>query len=255
MKRFLFGAVILMTAACIVLSAVSSAYVVPILMYHNIGQQKDILSVPPEAFLRHMKFLRDYRYNVISLGELVDLMAENKQIPAKTVVVTFDDGRDNNYTNAFPILKEYGIPATMFVIPNHSTWEGYLTKPQLKEMAASGIDIGSHTLNDVWLPGCNDKKLTKEIAGSKKALERIIAKRVDFISYPLGGFDQRVRMAVMKAGFKGACATNPGRYSADNDIYVLKRLKISGRNANNMLAFWFKTTGYAMWFKEHKRKK
>lgn len=239
-------------AAAVVLPSV---YVVPVLMYHNIDYQHDILSVPPEDLNRHMKFLRDRNYNVIRLGELVDLISYDKKIPPKTVVITFDDGRDNNYTAAYPILKKYKIPATMFVIPGHCRWQGYVNRQQLKEMAENGIDIASHTLNDAWLPNCDDKRLREELIGSKNALEEITGKKVDFIGYPLGGFNQRVRLAVMKAGYRGACGTNPGKYNPANDIYALKRLKVSGSNSNNTLSFWFKTTGYATWFKEHKRKK
>lgn len=254
-KLFIAGVFLIAVLYAAAALLLPSIYVAPILMYHDIDSQHDILSVPPEDLNRHMKFLRDRYYNVIKLSELVDSMSYNKKIPPKTVAITFDDGRDNNYTNAYPILKKYNIPAMMFVIPGHCGKAGYLNERQLREMAEGGIDIASHTLSDVWLPGCDDKKLREELIGSKNALEEITGKKVDFISYPLGGFNQRVRLAVMKAGYKGACATNPGKYSAANDIYALKRLKVSGKNSSNMLSFWFKATGYATWFKEHKRRK
>jgi peptidoglycan/xylan/chitin deacetylase (PgdA/CDA1 family) len=256
MRRFFITAVIFMAIFCTAVAVfLPSAYVTPILMYHNIDQKEDMLSVSPQDFKRHLEFLKRHGYNVIGLGELADLTAGLKKVPPKTVVITFDDGRENNFTNAYPLLKKYNMPATIFVIPNHCGWQGYLTKQQIRQMAQDGIDIGSHTLNDVWLPDCDEAKLNEEIAGSKKALQEITQKRVDFISYPLGGFNQRVRLAVMRAGYKAACATNPGRYSAANDLYALKRLKVSGKNAHNMLSFWFKTTGFATWFKEHRHRK
>lgn len=247
-----FSAAVIYVGAAVVLP---SKYVVPILMYHNIDEKNDILSVPPKNFDKQMRFLSEKKYNVIGLGELVDLMTRRKKIPPKTVIITFDDGPDNLFANAYPILKKYNIPATMFVIPNHCGWQGYLTGPQIRGLSENGIEIGSHTLNDVWLPNCGDEKLAEELVGSKAALEKITGKRINFISYPLGGFNQRVRLAVIKAGYKGACATNPGRFSANNDIYALKRLKVSGKNSGSIVAFWFKATGYATWFKEHKPKK
>jgi len=256
MKRFFTACLIFITVFCAAVAVfLPPAYVTPILMYHNIDQKEGLLSVSPEDFDRQLMFLRRHKYNVIALGELAAMITGSKKIPPKTVVITFDDGSENNFTNAYPLLKKYDMPAAMFVIPNHCNWRGYLSKQQINQMAQNGIEIGSHTLNDVWLPDCDDAKLYEEIAGSKKALETITGKRVDFISYPLGGFNQRVRLAVMKAGYKAALATNPNRYSAKDDLYALERLKVSGKNAHNMLSFWFKTTGYATWFKEHKRRK
>ena len=83
-------------------------YYPPILMYHSIDEQwtKVKLSVSPEQFREQMKFLRDRHYNVISLDELADLIMSGRRIPHNTVVITFDDGNENNYTNAFPVLKE-----------------------------------------------------------------------------------------------------------------------------------------------------
>lgn len=232
-----------------------SKYAVPILMYHNVDyNKKDILTVSPEDFSRQLMFLKKGNYNVITLGELADLFIYRRNIPAKTVVITFDDGKENNFTYAYTLLKICKIPATMFVIPGHCGSDGYLTIRQIKEMAQNNIDIGSHSLNDVWLPGCDDIKLREEVYGSKKALESITGKKANFISYPLGGFDSRVRMAVMKAGFRGGCATAPGSFVANNDIYALKRVKVSGKIAGNMFSFWFNTTGYAVWVKELKNK-
>lgn len=254
-KSFKFLLVVLTFSFLLLNWWLPSIYVAPVLMYHNIDRNSDILSVSPENFERQMKFLKNAKYNVIALEELVRILVYNKKIPPRTVIITFDDGRDNNFTNAYPVLKRYNIPATMFVIPGHCGEAGYLNKQQIKVMAESGIEIASHTLNDVWLPGLSEAKLTEELAGSKKAIKEITGKEARFISYPLGGFDERVRLAVMRAGFKAACATNPGRYRADNDIYALKRIKVSGKDSGNLVKFWFYTSGYAVWSKELKREK
>lgn len=256
-KKILFIVASVLSAGFVCFSIfvyIPSKYAVPILMYHNIGYANDLLTVSPKDFNRHLLFLKKGNYNIITLDELVNIFVYRKNMPAKTVVITFDDGKENNFTFAYPILKAYRIPAAMFVMPGLCGKEGYLTIGQLKEISENGIDIGSHTLNHVWLPGCNDIKMMEEISGSKKALEDIIGKKVNFISYPLGGFDYKVRMTVMKSGYRGGCATSPGSRIANNDIYALKRVKVSGKSAGNMLSFWFKTTGYAVWAKEIKKK-
>jgi peptidoglycan/xylan/chitin deacetylase (PgdA/CDA1 family) len=255
MKKF-FAWVIFLAAAIFIFSitALPRAYDVPIFMYHNIDNVKDMLSVSPKNFERQMKFLKDRKYNTIGLNDLVSLIANNKKIPANTVLITFDDGYENLYTNAYPILKKYNISATMFIIVGNHDRPNYLNRQQLKELADNGIDMGDHTLNHAWLPTTDDKNLAVEISDSKKELESIIGKRVDFISYPLGGFDQRVRTAVMRAGYKAACATHPGRFSANNDLYALKRIKITNKDNGMMISYWFKATGYYTWFRDRTRK-
>jgi len=255
MRRFLIW-VILLTGAVYVFSATAlpPAYDVPVFMYHNVDRVKDMLSVSPENFEKQMKFLKDKKYNVIGLNELIGLITQNKKIPANTVIITFDDGYENLYINAYPILKKYNIRAVMFVIAGNCDRPTYLNRQELKEMSDNGIDIGSHTFNHAWLPAADDKNLVEEISGSKNELENIIGKKVDFISYPLGGFDQRVRTAVMRAGYKAACATHPGRFSANNDLYALKRIKITNKDNGMMVSFWFKATGYYTWFRDRTRK-
>lgn len=231
-----------------------SKHIAPILMYHNIDNGADLLSISPEEFDRHLMFLKNHHYNVIGLAELVDSIIYKKKLAPKTVVITFDDGKDNNFTNAYPILKKYNMPATIFVIAGDVNRKGTITAAQIKQMYDSGIiDIGSHTMSHAWLPGRSDKELAEEITGSKKILEGIIKKKVNFISYPLGGFDHRARLAVIKAGYLGACATTPGRRIANNDIYALKRVKVSGKAGGNMFKFWFAATGYHVWHKELKK--
>jgi len=210
------------------------------------------LSVSPKDFDRQMKFLKDNKYNIIKFSEAVDLLIDKKKIPPKTVVLTFDDGKDNNYINAYPILKKYNITATMFVIPGHCGLPGYMTGRQIRELSDNNIEIGSHTLNDVWLPGRDDKKLTEEILGSKIALEQITDKKIDVFCYPLGGVDQRVRMAVMRAGYKGACTINLNKNYGINDVYTLRRVKVSGKKSKNLFSFWFYTTGYNPFVKDLK---
>lgn len=257
MKKFFICIILAVFVSGVIFAVLlPSKYVVPMLMYHHVAEKTcDILYVPTEDFDRQMKFLRDRKYNVIPLRELVDSIVQKKKLPRNTVVITLDDGYENNFTNAYPILKKYNIPAIIFALPGHCGWKGYLTRQQLKELSDNGIDIGSHTMNDVWLPSRSDEEVRKELVDSKKALEEITGKKIDFFCYPVGGFDERVRTAVMRAGYKAACATNPGKFSDNNDIYALKRLKVSGKNSGSIISFWFKTTGYATWFKEHKRKK
>ncbi|OIO78912.1 MAG: polysaccharide deacetylase [Candidatus Omnitrophica bacterium CG12_big_fil_rev_8_21_14_0_65_43_15] len=230
-----------------------SERIVPIFMYHNIDEKNDMLSVSPQNFDKQMRFLSQHNYNVIGLGEFANLITAKKNIPPNTVLITFDDGKNNLYENALPILKKYQIKAAMFVIPGNCGQKGYLDKKQIREISEAGIDIGSHTLTDKWLPACNDAELKREIYGSRNALEIITGRSVYFISYPLGGFDERVKGIVKSAGYRAACATHPGLGSATDDVYALKRVKITNKDAQFMISFWLKATGCYEWYKEQRR--
>ena len=100
---------------------VSRHYTVPILMYHYINDgepSRSRLGVSPKSFERQMRFLKEHKYNVLALDELVDLIKYKKSLPPNTIAITFDDGYLDNYTNAFPILKKYELPAAIFVVIN-----------------------------------------------------------------------------------------------------------------------------------------
>lgn len=229
----------------------SFIYVPPILMYHSIDEYEDItkLSLCPEGFSRQMDFLYRHRYNVISLEDMVNLIKTKRKMPPRTVTITFDDGYKNNFECAYPILKKYNFPATVFVITNLIGKEGYLSLDDMKDMQENNITFGSHTKSHLWLPHLSSKELKEEIFESKDILERNLDKRIDFISYPVGAYDERVKDVVRDADFKAACATNPGPHKRWDDVYALKRIRIS-RTSNNMFIFWLESSGYYTFIKE-----
>jgi peptidoglycan/xylan/chitin deacetylase (PgdA/CDA1 family) len=222
-------------------------------MYHSIDEKhrETKLSVSPADFERQMAFLSRNNYVTMWLEDLIKTIEAGKPIAPKAVAITFDDGYENNYTSAFPVLKRYRIPATIFVAANNIGKPGFLTEEQIREMAQSGIiSIGSHTLHHVYLPSITDpEQLRREIFESKEKLEEITGKRVATFSYPVGGFTPHIRELVKEAGYLGACATNPGKNYPDDDIFALKRVRIS-RTSENMLVFWIESSGYYTFIKE-----
>jgi len=249
---------LLLSIAAVLLLALFAAgivfnmnYVPAILMYHNIDDNAHLskLSVTPESFKRQMKFLKRHNYNVVSLDEMVELVSSGKRVPRNTVAITFDDGYENNFTNAFPVLKNLGLPATIFIPPDNVGKEGRVDWAQIIQMSSAGIDIGSHTKSDTWLPRLDGKRLWTELSDSKREIEAKTGKPVTFISYPLGGFNELVKNKVKEAGYKGACATNPGKNFSKHDIYALKRVRIS-RTSDNLFVFWIESSGYYTFIKE-----
>lgn len=228
-------------------------YVVPIAMYHNIDDNAAFskLSVSPESFKKQILFLKSHDYNVVRLEDLPDIIRGGK-IPYKTLAITFDDGYENNYKNAYPVLKECGLTATIFISPALIGREGYLTWEQVIEMSESGvISIGSHTMSHAYLPDLPEQKLKIEIFDSKRAIESHIRKEIYSFSYPVGAFNDYVREKVIKAGYKIAVATNPGKDYPKHDLFAMKRQRISN-TSDSLFVFWIETSGFYTWIKEHR---
>jgi len=231
-----------------------STYVLPVLMYHSIDYNDRItkLSVSPESFEAQMEFLHKKRYNVLTLKEAIAFIMKKKRVPPKTLVITFDDGYYNNYAYAYPVLKKYKIPATIFVITSKMGEPGFINRKQLREMSDSGlITIGSHTVNHLWLPDISPKDLRYEVAESRRILEETLGKGVDTFCYPIGAFDENVKKTVEESGYICAVTTNPGWFKRTDDIFAIKRIKIT-RSSDNLFIFWAKTTGLYTWYKERR---
>ena len=214
----------------------------PILMYHRVADvwEGSSTTVSTATFKRQMEFLRVRRYRVISLADFLKELKTDKRISFKTVVVTFDDGRSDNFKNAFPILKQLDLPATVFMITENINREGWLAEEDLRILDDSGVSIGSHTVHHAFLPSLSAKETLVELTESKKRLEKILGHPVTHFSYPAGGVTQEIKELVKKAGYDGAVTTNYGK--PENDPYALHRIKIT-EAGGNLFGFWIKTSG------------
>lgn len=232
----------------------SPRYTVPILMYHRFGYKGGSLFVTPGNFEKQMAYLKDNNYKVISLNKLVESTKENKKFHHKTVVITIDDGYEDNYTYAYPILKKYDYPATVFIVAGFIGEEkDFMNWKQARIMAEDRIFFGGHTKNNVYLPMIKDKdELWEEISGCKKLIEKKLKKDIDCFCYPTGGFSEEIKKIVKEAGYKGACTTNRGYAQANKDVYELKRIKIKDSDGEKPLKFWVKLSGYYNLFRSKK---
>ncbi len=227
-------------------------YVVPIVMYHNIEEKSDVEhlnGVGVFNFDRQMSFLKKHNYNVISLDQLVSAITKQEALAHNTVVLTFDDGYEDNYLRAFPILKKYGFPAIIFIIPEAIGTEGYLTWEQIKEMEEFGVSIGSHTLNGAYLPDLSESDQIKEIRNSKKFIERKLNHPIYNLCYPSGGFSDSVKEIVKKFGYKAACTTNRGYDRFNRDVYELNRIRFGDKDKSGVV-IWGKLSGYYNLFRK-----
>ncbi|MDD5503958.1 MAG: polysaccharide deacetylase family protein [Candidatus Omnitrophica bacterium] len=229
-------------------------YAVPVLMYHSIASEPEsTLSVSPENFQKQMEYLNKAGFKVIPLDSLVQTMSQGRRPARKEVVLTFDDGFENNFTKAFPVLSKYGMPATVFLetarIGNNA---GYLNWDQVRVMAMNNIDIGAHTRTGIYLPSVKDDlKLTEEIALSKLDIENRLGNEVKYFCYPTGAFNDKIKEIVRASGYRGACATNRG-FDRYNDSYGIKRIKVTDSDMTKPFHFQAKLSGYYNLFRKGK---
>ncbi len=230
-------------------------HVVPILMYHAVSDTEgSSLNVTPENFAGQMDFLHDAGYSVITLDDLVDKIKNREKPGPKTVVITFDDGYEDNYLHAFPVMEKYDMPATIFLITVYvDTRKNYLKWEQVRLMMKNGMSFGGHTRDDVYLPGVSDEEsLWNQIAGSREDIETNTDGEALYFCYPTGGFNSQVKDVVKRAGYKGACTTNRGYDRSNRDVYELNRVKITNSDMTKPFHFRAKLSGYYNLFRSLK---
>lgn len=160
----------------------------------------------------------------------------------RTVALTFDDGRDNFYTEAFPRLSRYGYTATVFVVTGWIGKKGYLHGAQLRELHSAGITIGSHTCSHLHLPDLEPAQMKMEIERSKEILEQHLQTPATLFCYPFGGFNSQAVEFVRAAGYKAAFTTNRGLRGTNQDLFSLRRIRMS--HTASPIRLWAKCSGY-----------
>lgn len=199
---------------------------VPVFMYHSVvphppRNQPYAMALGVDAFERQLRWLSLRGYTGTALSVL-----ESGQAPKRSVVLTFDDGYEDNYLYAFPVLRKYGFSATVFVVTGAldgdngfdrrftATEARMLTSAQVHEMHRYGVEFGSHSVNHpASLTDLNDHDLKEEVVRSKHRLEELLNRRVAHFAYPHGKHDDRVEQAVAEAGYALACGTEGSRFS------------------------------------------
>jgi peptidoglycan/xylan/chitin deacetylase (PgdA/CDA1 family) len=191
-----------------------------VLMYHSVSPYDEDpyhVTITPQRFEQHMRWLRRRGLSGVSTGELLGAAAEGR---ARGLVgLTFDDGYQNFVTYALSVLQRYGFNATAFVLAErlggHNVWcplkpdQPLLTADQVRQMAQNGIEIGSHGLEHVSLPEADDTRLRAETVRSRAILQELLGQEIRGFCYPYGHVDGRVVEAVRAAGYDYACAVRP----------------------------------------------
>jgi len=225
-----------------------------ILMYHNIDKPPKNARIPnlyvtPRMFAFQMWYLRITGFKVVSIRELLDAISKG-DVQNNLAAITFDDGYQDFYMNAYPILKRYAYPSTVYVVSGFvgkdSQWDSrneYFVKPLMDaktiiEISRHGVEIGSHTKSHPELTRISPAEQLAEIAESKKELEKLLEHQVDSFCYPGGDHDGKVIEAVKKAGYRYAVTTQRGHVEEGYDPFALRRVPI--KLITNPFSFLYK---------------
>jgi len=209
-------------------------------MYHHISVpsrgadtvRRD-LSVSPENFEAQLRYLKQAGYQSITMQDLVYHLTLGWPLPEKPVLLTFDDGYRDVYTQAFPLLQKYGFLATVFLVtaPIDQENPDYLSWDQVTEMSRAGIEFGAHTYTH---PDLRDKPVDYiiwQVVGSQEAIAARIGQPVRYFSYPSGAYDQTVVDVLRSAHFWAAVTTNTRVWHTSDGLFELGRIRIRGSDS------------------------
>ena len=205
-----------------------------ILTYHSIAHGDSPLKISPELFAEQMEWLRD-NARVVSLGEIVTALASRRPLPERSVALTFDDGFQDFYTSAAPLLHRWSLPATVFLAtgycgrtngwPSQPDWvdqQPLLDWQQVAELARQGFSFGAHTVNHPILTRLPVAEAQQEIIQCKAPIEERVGQPVEFFCYPYGRWNPAVRN-IVNQHYKGACATIARAIDPGSDLFALPR--------------------------------
>lgn len=215
---------------------------VPILMYHYISTppaESDIyrvdLSVPPDLFRQHLAYLAAEGYQTITLDDLYAALNTGAPLPLKPVILTFDDGYEDGYISAFPLLREFGFSGTFFVMtagpdldnPEYLTWE------QIAEMSTAGMRIESHTRDHPDLRGRDADFLIYQLLGAQESLTAYTGQPAHMFAYPAGEYDEAVLAMLRRLRVRLAVTTAYGALHTTDGGLELARIRV--RNTTDVL--------------------
>ncbi len=207
---------------------------VPILTYHYIANNpnpkdkaRDNLSVPPDKFEAQMQYLSQNGYTPITLDTLYGIFSGQASVPGKPVVLTFDDGYIDFYTNASPVLRRFGFHAVSFIPTGLIGGSYYMNWSQIKEIATTGlVTFEGHTVTHANLPSLSYAAVLKELTDSKNIIQSNTGYPVNFVAYPGGSTNGTVQAAARQAGYAGGTGTWYGK--AWGGSMNMPRIKVSG---------------------------
>lgn len=241
----------------------------PILLYHAIGSSGEAAGkfvMPRKRFESQLAWIRRLGYRPIALEELVRCVLERRFPPPRSVAITFDDGYADNFTEAFPVLRRLGVPATIFLVtkfvggrngwsaPGALSGRPLLDWSQARQMAEQGVRFGAHSRCHPDLTTTDAAAASADISGSREDIQAALGRKPGEFAYPYGLYDMSAQAAVRQAGFAAACTVDAGMNGPATTAMALHRTEIYGTDSVLRLCFalWFGDAD-AVWRRRVKR--
>ncbi len=220
-----------------------SAGRIPVLMYHRITNNKvtakeNWICVHKSNFEKQLRMLELWGFTSITFEDYELYLQGRIPLPRKPVIITIDDGYLDTYTQAFPLLKEYGMKAVVFVLGDrtlqYNKWDAQnkvppatlMNKAQIQELQRHGFEIGAHTLSHPDLSKLSCEEAWEEIELSRLALKDELGVAPITFCYPYGGLTRTTKELVKKSGFRFACSVYSGPSSIGEDPYEIRRVTV-----------------------------
>ncbi len=204
---------------------------VVILEYHHVsddvGEDGWAYTVPPADFAQQLDYLQAEGYTTITMQDFMRARKGKQELPEKPVVLTFDDGYEDNYTTLLPMLEERHMTAVVYMVTNSIGRKGYLSWNQLRDMQKRGIEIGSHTANHQPLTRLDREKQAEEMKLSKLLMEWNGLKTIYSFSYPNGAYDEGMPELLQENEYLNAVTGDGGINTFKTNPYLLQRTNIS----------------------------
>lgn len=242
-------------AALMLLPVAQYSHALVVLQYHHVSEETPAAtSVSPERFARHMDWLEENRYSIVSMEELIKLLKAKKPLPDKAAVITFDDGYTSIYSTAWPILRQRNWPFTVFINSQHHDEKNrqYMSWEQLRELAKSGVTIGNHSVShdhmiraregekaSAWL-----QRMRQEVEVAQKRIDTELGRQPKIFAYPFGEHNSELE-ALLKDLQYVAFAQHSGPIAAFDTLQALPRFPFGGVYGD-MKDFALKTSSMPM---------
>ncbi len=209
------------------------AHGIPVLMYHRVDPQLSAhdpitvgLTVMEPTFEAQLAALRAAGYQSMSLTAIRESLDLHTPLPARRVTLTFDDGYEDNYSVVFPLLRRFGFTATFFVVTSTVGTRDHLTVPQIREMAAAGMEIESHGVHHIDFSLLSPDDARRELLQSRATIEGWTGRPVTFFAYPAGRYSAALEHLLDTLGFRGALTTRPGFVTLESRPFTLERVRV-----------------------------
>jgi peptidoglycan/xylan/chitin deacetylase (PgdA/CDA1 family) len=214
-------------------AADGTAQTVPILCYHRIGNGPSKMDIAPAKLEAQLEWLRNNGRTVVRLSDLAAFIAGKRALPQRSVVITFDDGYESVYRNAFPLLRKWNVPVTLFLYTDFIGSRDGLSWAQLDEMQRSGlVDVQAHSKTHSNLTELDGAvRLDVELRQPRSLIERSLAgagAKVRHFAYPYGDANEMVLEATRRAGYEIGVTVDPGGNPFYASPLLLKRVMIYG---------------------------